>query len=155
MTGGGFLAFETAFPDNTACWLFLENYRWPNGPTCPDCTSVDEAVPSEGRLHRWRCRCGTRFHAAQGTAMEGTHLPLITWFAAIHLLAAAPGLPPPRVASALRLRRGTAPSLCHRVQRLASEDAALHRAIVRESMAGGAGTGRHGMRRRATGGSRT
>jgi hypothetical protein len=129
-------AFDAVFPDQAACWRFLEAWRWPLGPVCPDCGGVSEARPCGGRLHRWRCRlCGTRFHAAQGTAMEGTHLSLLAWFAAIHLLAAAPGLSSARLGVALGLRQKTAWSLSRRVRRLPTEDAALHRAIAAAPLA--------------------
>jgi hypothetical protein len=83
------------------------------------------------REHRWRCTaCGCRFHAGQGTAIEGTHLPLVAWFAAIELLAEVPGLSSARLSHALELRQKTAWSLAQRARRLAAEDPLLHRVIV-------------------------
>ena len=117
--------------EEDACWAHLERYRWPGGPVCPDCERVRTAHPWRERRHRWRCAaCGCRFHAAQGTAIEGTHLPLVAWFAAVQLLAEVPRLSSVRLGRALGLRQKTAWSLARRTRRLAAEDPLLHRAIV-------------------------
>jgi transposase-like protein len=126
--------------EENACWALLERYRWPDGPVCPDCEHVRAVRPWLGRLHRWRCAaCGCRFHAAQGTAIESTHLPLVAWFAAIHLLAEVPGLSSARLSRALGLRQKTAWSLTQRARRLAAEDPLLHRVIVKVARYGTTG----------------
>jgi len=112
-----------------ACWALLERFRWPDGSVCPDCERVNTA--RRWQAHRWRCTvCGCRFHAAQGTAIEGTHLPLVAWFAAVQLLAEIPGLSSARLSHALELRQKTAWSLAQRARRLAADDPLLHRVIV-------------------------
>jgi hypothetical protein len=114
-----------------ACWAHLERFRWPDGLVCPDCERVRAARPRQGRPHRWRCAaCGCRFHATQGTAIEGTHLPLVAWFAAVQLLAEMPRLSSARLGRALGLRQKTAWSLAQRARQLAAEDPLLHRVIV-------------------------
>ena len=127
--------------EEDACWAHLERYRWPGGPVCPDCERVRTAHPWRGRRHRWRCAaCGCRFHAAQGTAIEGTHLPLVAWFAAVQLLAEVPRLSSARLGRALGLRQKTAWSLARRTRRLAAEDPLLHRVIVNVVQHGTTGT---------------
>lgn len=117
--------------DEDACWAHLERYRWPDGLICPDCGRAHAARPRQGRPHRWRCAaCGCRFHAAQGTVIEGTHLPLVAWFAAVQLLEEVPRLSSARLGRALGLRQKTAWSLARRARLLAAEDALLHRIIV-------------------------
>jgi hypothetical protein len=58
------MAFLKQFPDDDAGWPHLERVRWPDGPVCPKCGIV-----------------------AMGTPLEGTHLPMRTWFTALYLLA--------------------------------------------------------------------
>jgi len=45
--------FSARFPDDAACWAHLEKMRWPQGPVCPKCGSVDDAH-HVGRIHYWR-----------------------------------------------------------------------------------------------------
>jgi hypothetical protein len=116
--------------EEDACWAQLERYRWPNGPVCPECERIRTARPRR-RPHHWRCvACGCRFHATQGTVIEGTHLPLVAWFAAVQLLAEMPRLSSARLGRALGLRQKTAWSLAQRARQLAAEDPLLHRVIV-------------------------
>jgi ribosomal protein L37AE/L43A len=82
------LAFLKRFPDDDACWAHLEAVRWPAGPACPKCGTVGNAQPQKSRPHYWQCRgCRAVFTAAMGTPLEGTHLPMRSWFTALHLLA--------------------------------------------------------------------
>jgi hypothetical protein len=37
-------SFNLRFPDDDACWAFLESTLWPNGPVCPRCESVGNAA---------------------------------------------------------------------------------------------------------------
>ncbi|MBP0496023.1 transposase [Pararoseomonas indoligenes] len=130
--------------EEDACWSYLELYLWPKGPVCPDCAQAGVPRPLRGRPHRWRCAvCGTRFHAGQDTVMEGTHLPLALWFAAVQLLAEAPWLSSVRLAAGLGIRQKTAWSLAQRIRRLAVEDSALHRAIVDAGWQGMPKSARH------------
>jgi hypothetical protein len=142
VAGAALLPVGLAAPlEEEACWAHLERYRWPDGPICPDCGRIRTARHWRGRPHRWRCAaCGCRFHAAQGTAMEGTHLPLVAWFATVQLLVEAPRLSSTRLGHALQLRQKTAWSLIRRARRLAAEDPLLHRVIVNVVQHGTTGT---------------
>ena len=79
--------FVDRFPDQEACVAHLETVRWPKGPACPKCGVIGNAL----RLPRpgyWHCRgCRAQFNVLNATQMEGTHLPLRTWFGAIYLTA--------------------------------------------------------------------
>jgi hypothetical protein len=136
-------SFELVFPDDQACWQFLEVLRWPDGTVCPKCDSVGDAAPWKPRPHRWQCRfCGARFHAAQGTVIEGSHLALRTWFLTIHLLDERPQLSSVELGQQLEVRQKTAWDLARRVRRMADEDGPMLRVIA------DAAAGRHQKRRR-------
>src|SRR5687767_9158574 len=68
---------------------YFEKLRWPNGPVCPHCGSVD-AYRVGGSNHRpglHECHdCRQQFTVTVGSVMEDTHLPLATWAKAFHLM---------------------------------------------------------------------
>ena len=83
------LSLLKQFPDDEACWAHLEALRWPSGPVCPKCGSIDNAH-KVGRAHYLQCNpCGAKFKVTHGTALEGTHLPMRSWFTALYLIAAS------------------------------------------------------------------
>lgn len=78
--------FLKQFPDDEACWRHLEPVRRPRGPVCPKCGNVGQtSTPGWAFYHRCKA-CAAVFTAASGTPLEGTHLPMRTWFAASYLL---------------------------------------------------------------------
>jgi transposase-like protein len=99
----------------------IEAIRWPNGPVCPHCGSVNvyrmagESI-RDGLL---ACRdCRGHFTVTVGTVMEDSHLPLSTWVRAFHLVATSK-----KGISALQLQRNlgigsyrTAWHLAHRIR---------------------------------------
>jgi transposase-like protein len=81
------VTFLDRVPDQTACIAHLEAVRWPNGPVCPGCGSVGSAFRLPSREGYWECpACRNRFNVMYRMPMEGTHLPLRTWFGAIFLM---------------------------------------------------------------------
>jgi transposase-like protein len=105
----------------------LERIRWPNGPVCPHCGSV-EATKLEGKAHRaglYKCRgCEGQFTATVNTIMEDSHLPIRTWLMAFAILCSAK-----KGVSALQLQRQldlgsyrTAWHLCHRIRHAMSKE---------------------------------
>ena len=124
------LGFSSSFPTKTHAGPFS---RRSAGRTVhlPKCDSVADAVPWRPRPHRWHCRfCGARFHAGQGTVIEGSHSPLRTWFRAIHLLDERPKLSSTKLGRQLELRQKTAWDLARRLRAMAKEDGPLLRAMA-------------------------
>lgn len=70
---------------------YLENLRWPNGPVCPHCQCRD-VTRMEGAKHRagtFQCnagQCREQFTVTVGSVMESSHVPLVKWCMAFHLL---------------------------------------------------------------------
>ena len=81
------------FTDETAARKHFEALRWPDGPVCPHCGTVDEATELQGESTRaglYKCRaCQKPFTATMGTLYERSHIPLHKWLLATHLLAAS------------------------------------------------------------------
>jgi Transposase zinc-ribbon domain len=126
------LTFMLRFPDEDVCWKFLEDTFWPRGPACLSCGSIGDAAPWKPRPHRWQCRaCGNQFHAAQETALAGSHVRMDLWFQAMYVMALNPSLSAKALSGALDLRREkTAWSMQQRIRKLITQDSILVRNIV-------------------------
>jgi transposase-like protein len=105
----------------------FERIRWPNGPVCPHCGSV-EATKLQGEAHRdglYKCKgCEGQFTATVNTILEDSHLPIRTWLMAFAILCSAK-----KGVSALQLQRQlglgsyrTAWHLCHRIRHAMSKE---------------------------------
>jgi len=100
---------------------FFEQRRWPNGPACVHCGSVNvyRLGGESQRPGLLECRdCKGNFTVTVGTVMEDSHLPLRTWAKAFHMMAASK-----KGVSALQLQRElglgsykTAWHLAHRIR---------------------------------------
>src|SRR5262245_11401376 len=84
--------------DEARAWL--EEQRWgknAENAACPKCGAMqpyrltpkaDSARP--GRIGLWKCRaCRKQFTVTVGTVFESSHIPLVKWLLAIHLLASS------------------------------------------------------------------
>lgn len=96
------------FTNETAARKHLEATRWPDGPVCPHCGSVDRASRLEAKEKGKGARpgllfcneCREQFSVTIGTVMESSHIPLHKWLLAIHLMSASK-----KGISALQLQR--------------------------------------------------
>jgi transposase-like protein len=81
---------DPIFTDETAARAHFERQRWPNGPVCPHCGSIDNAGELKGKTTRpglYKCRdCRKQFSATIGTLYERSHIPLHKWLLATFLL---------------------------------------------------------------------
>jgi len=78
------------FKDDEAARRHLEGIRWPNGPVCPHCGSVENIKKLEGTKHRpglYKCyECKGQFTVTVGTLFERSKIPLHKWFLAVYFL---------------------------------------------------------------------
>ena len=125
------MAFLKQFPDDDACWAHLERVRWPDGPVCPKCGNVGPTMKC-GRAHYHLCKaCNSKFTVAMGTPLEGTHLPMRTWFTALYLLAvSSKGLSSVALGRHLGIGQKTAWFLGHRIRAMMADNSGLLRGIV-------------------------
>src|ERR1700726_4068920 len=81
----------------------FERIRWPNGPVCPHCGSV-EAVKLQGKSTRpglYKCHgCKEQFTATINTILEDSHIPIRAWLMAFAILCSSK-----KGVSALQLQR--------------------------------------------------
>jgi transposase-like protein len=71
----------------------LERIRWPKGPVCPHCGSIENLTRLHGAAHRaglFLCNnCCRQFTVTLGTIFHGSHIPLRKWLMAFALLRSA------------------------------------------------------------------
>jgi transposase-like protein len=83
--------------DENSARELLESLRWPDGVACPHCGGADpyrlNTKPTKknpGRIRLWKCsQCRKQFNVTVGTVFEGSHVPVVKWLMAIHLMAAS------------------------------------------------------------------
>jgi transposase-like protein len=112
------------FQDETAARTFLEAQRWPDGPVCPHCGSVENIRKLKGKSHRpglYQCNsCREHFTVTVGTVYERSHIPLHKWLLATHLLCSS--------------KKGMSAHQLHRMLRITYKSAWFMAHRIRESM---------------------
>ena len=75
------------FPDDAAAEKWFSNLRWPDGPACPHCGSVNVQEKTTHPTMPHRCRdCRKFFSVKTGTVMQSSKLGLQKWALAIYLV---------------------------------------------------------------------
>lgn len=81
------------FHDEKAARGHLEKIRWPDGPVCPHCGSVNRSTRLKGKTTRpglFQCNdCRGHYSVTVGSVMERSHIPLTKWVLGFHLMAAS------------------------------------------------------------------
>jgi transposase-like protein len=114
------------FNDEDAARAHLESIRWPDGPICPHCGVIGNAVKLEGKSTRpgvFKCReklCRKPFSVTVGTVYERSHIPLHKWLLATHLMASS--------------KKGMSAHQLHRMLGLAYRSAWFMAMRIREAM---------------------
>jgi transposase-like protein len=108
------------FTNDDDARAMIESIRWPDGPVCSHCGTVDHAYPVSGRAGLYRCaepECRKDFTCTTGTVMERSKIALHKWMLAFYLLCSSK-----KGMSALQLKRHLGISyqsawfLCHRIR---------------------------------------
>jgi transposase-like protein len=75
-------------------YAYMESLRWPDGPVCPHCGSIEKHYflkPRKGNARKtrtgslterrvWKCKtCRKQFSVITGTVFHGSKVPLHTW----------------------------------------------------------------------------
>ena len=86
--GPTFMQVADMFRDESAARDWLASQRWPDGPYCPRCGSlnVQAGIKHKTMTHRCReCPGKPMFSIKMGTVMEGSNLPIRAWAVGIYL----------------------------------------------------------------------
>lgn len=74
--------FEERYPDDGACFAYLERKKWPKGYTCERCGAREYYRIRMGRFVQ--CKgCGRQESVVSGTMFEKSKVPIRKWFWAI------------------------------------------------------------------------
>lgn len=115
------------FHDENEARKHLEAIRWPDGPVCPHCDSVDGHYRLEGtggakgkkaRPGLLKCKdCREQFSVTVGTVFEHSKVPLTKWLLATHLLCSSKkGISSHQIHRTLGVTYKTAWFMTHRIR---------------------------------------
>ncbi|MBV8800507.1 MAG: IS1595 family transposase, partial [Alphaproteobacteria bacterium] len=78
------------FHDEEAARQWFENTRWPSGPHCPSCGTLEPYKTKKAGVYRCKSKeCRRDFTVMTGTVMERSHAKLTLWAAAFTMAAAS------------------------------------------------------------------
>jgi transposase-like protein len=107
------------FTNEQAAMESLEASRWPDGPFCPHCGSVNvHRMAGKTQAGMFLCNdCRDKFSARVGTVMERSHVPVHKWLLAIHLLTSSKkGISSHQIHRMLGVSYKTAWFMTHRIR---------------------------------------
>ena len=85
--GLSLVGFAAAYGTQAQCESALAKARWPHGFVCPRCESQRCSRFRRGDTPYWQCTaCRYQCSLRSGTMMQGSPLPLTTWYLAIYLI---------------------------------------------------------------------
>jgi transposase-like protein len=110
-----------AFTDEDKAREFLEASRWPDGPVCPHCGQLDTVKPLGGKSMGpgwYYCsECREKFTVRVGTVYERSHIPLLKWLFAVHLIVSSKkGMSALQISRMLGITYKSAWFMCHRIR---------------------------------------
>jgi transposase-like protein len=107
------------FQSHELARAWLENQRWPGGPVCSHCGTVDRAYKTK-KPGWYRCAektCRKDFTVTTGTVMERSHIPLHKWLMAFYLMnSSKKGVSAHQLHRALKLDYKSAWFMAHRIR---------------------------------------
>lgn len=121
-------ALAQAYGDESKDREFLESWRWPNGPVCPDCRNAGQKRISQleaqstsrkgVRQGVYFCgACRRQFTVTVGTVLERSHVPLAKWLMALFLLCSSKkSLSANQIHRMIGVTYKTTWFLCHRIR---------------------------------------
>jgi transposase-like protein len=104
------------FSDLDVATEFVAQLRWPQGPVCPKCGSLDHSFVTTRRV--WKCKaCKRQFSVKAGTVFEDSPLGLDKWLPAVWLAAnSTNGISSHELGRALGITQKSAWFMLHRIR---------------------------------------
>lgn len=118
------------FKNDHAARNLIQSVRWPNGPVCSHCGTINRAYAVKGRDGLYRCaepECRKDFTVTTGTVMERSKIPLHKWMMAFYLMNAS--------------KKGASSHQLHRALGITYQSAWFMTHRIREAMRDGGFTG--------------
>jgi transposase-like protein len=104
------------FADPDVALNFLASLRWPDGPSCPRCGSLEHSFLKTRRI--WKCKaCQRQFSVKLGTIFEDSPIGLDKWLPCLWMIANDKnGISSYEVGRALGVTQKTAWFMLHRIR---------------------------------------
>jgi transposase-like protein len=148
-------------------YAYMESLRWPDGPICPHCGSIEKHYflkPRTGTARKtrtgslterrlWKCStCRKQFSVITGTVFHGTKVPLHTWLMVVfEMCANKNGIAAREIERKYSVAPKTAWFMTHRLReamkRRAPGSLISGTVVVDETLIGGEPRNRHGYKR--------
>ena len=139
------------FPDENACYAWLDRTRWGDQPVCPHCGGMDNiSQPPSKPHHYWHKDCRKQFTVTIKTCMHATKRPLQDWIFTIYtVLTARKGVSAMQLSKELGCQYRTAWHMLHRIREAcAGGDFSLDRVVeVDETYVGGREHNKHASKK--------
>lgn len=112
------------FSDEERAFNYAVKMRWPNGPVCPICGSLEHSFISTRKV--WQCKgCSKQFTVKKGSIFEDSPIKIGTWMVAMWLLANAKnGISSYELHRSIGVTQKTAWFMLHRI-RLAMQEGSI------------------------------
>jgi len=114
------------FPDDATAEAWFAESRWPNGPACPHCGSVNVLSGAAHSTMPYRCRekgCRKRFSTKTGTVMEASNIGYRKWAIAIYLcLTSLKSISSMKLHRDLKITQKSAWHMAHRLRKAFEEE---------------------------------
>jgi transposase-like protein len=108
------------FHDEAAAREMIEQTRWPDGPICSHCGTINHAYAVSGRAGLYRCaekECRKDFTCTTGTVMERSRIPMHKWLMGFYLMSASKkGVSAHQLHRALGITYQSAWFMAHRIR---------------------------------------
>lgn len=103
---------------------YIASIKWPDGPHCPKCGSVNVGqIKSRRRYQCCEKGCRKQFSLTTGTILEGTHLRLDQWVVAVWMIVGCRnGVSSCEIARTIDCKQQSAWHLLHRVRHILAQD---------------------------------
>ncbi len=145
------------FPDDAAAERWSTEIRWPDGPHCPYCGSVNVLSGASHKTMPYRCRekeCRKRFSVRTKSALEASNVPYRKWAIAFYLFATnLKGISSMKLHRDLTVTQKTAWFMAHRIREACEGNHGLFSGPVEvdESYFGGRERNKHANKKQRMG----
>jgi hypothetical protein len=115
--------FQTDFPDEDACLIWLKEYLYTDGIYC----KIDKKITPHHKMKTrksWSCElCGHHVHPTAGTIFDHSSTPLTLWFYAVYLMASTrAGISAKQLERELGVTYKTAWRIFHQIRSMMGDD---------------------------------